>query len=80
MGHCYGFVGAAGAHVVYDNCRGVEVGNVTDLLSVGAIPRSHQRHPGGLLRDGGEPDVRVARLSVLQEGRHQDLTFGFFFG
>lgn len=80
MGHCYGFVGAAGAHVVYDNCRGIEVCDVTDFLPVCAVSRSHQSHPGGVLRCRREPDVWVARLSVLQEGRHQDQTSGFFLG
>lgn len=80
MGHCYGVVGIAGAHVVYDNCRGIEVCSVTDFLSVCAVSRSYQRHPGDVVGDGGEPDVGVARLSVLQEARHQDPTSGFLLG
>lgn len=80
MGHCYGVVGTVGAHIVYENSRGVEVCSVTDLVSVCTIPRSHQRHPGGVGRDRGEPDSWVARLSVLQEGRHQDQSSGFLLG
>lgn len=80
MGHCYGVVGTAGAHIVYDNCRGVEVCSVPDLLSVCTVPCSHQRHPGVVVRDRREPDVWVARLSVLQGGRHQHQTSGFPLG
>lgn len=80
MWHCYGVVGTAGAHIVYDNCRRVVGCDVVDLLSVRAVPRSHQRHPGGVGRRGGEPDARVARLSVLREGRHQHQTSGFSLG
>lgn len=80
MGHCYCVVGTDGAHIVYDNCRGVVVCNVTDFLSVCTIPRSHQRHPGGVVQDRWEPEVWVARLPVLQEGRHQDQTSGLFLG
>lgn len=78
MGHCYGVIGASGAHVVYDNCRGVVVCDITDFLPVSAIPRSYQRHPRGVWRGRREPDVSVAPLSVLQEGRHQDQTSSFF--
>lgn len=75
MGHCYGIVGA----VVYDYCGHVGVCNVSDFLSVGAVPCGHQRHPGGAPRDTGEPDIRVARLPVLREGRDQHQTSGFSF-
>lgn len=80
MGHRYSVVGTDGAHVVNDNCRRVVVCSVPDFLSVCAVPRSHQRHPGGAGGDRREPDARVARLSVLREGRHQDQTSGFPLG
>ena len=76
MGHCYGVVGA----VVYDYCRHVGVSDVSDFLSVGTVPCRHQRHPGGAVRGRGEPDARVARLSVLREAGDQDQTSGFPFG
>lgn len=80
MGHGDGVVGAAGAHVIDDNCRGVEICDVPDLLSEGAVPRGHQRHPGGVWGHRGEPDVRIARLPVLRKARHQDQTLDFFLG
>lgn len=80
MGHCYGVVGIGGAHIVYHNCRGVVVCNVTDLLSVGTVPISHQSHPGGVSGERREPEAGVARLPVLQAGRNQDQTSGFFLG
>lgn len=80
MGHCYSVVGAAGAHVVYDNRRGVVVCHVPDLLPVRAVPRSHQGHPGCVAGHRREPDVGVARLPVLLEGRHQHQTPGLSLG
>lgn len=80
VGHCYCVVGTVGAHIIDDNCRGVEICDVPDFLLEGAVPRGNQRHPGGALGHSGEPDVWVARLSVLQKWRHQDQTLDFFLG
>lgn len=78
--HCYCVVGTAGAHIIDDNCRGVDICDVPDFLSKRAVPRGHQRHPGGVVGHRGEPDVWVASLSVLRKGRQQDQTLDFFLG
>lgn len=80
MGHGYGFVGAAGAGVVYDHSRGVQVGDVSDFLLVRTVFRSQQSHPGGVVGHRGETDKGVAALSVLGERRYQNQTFGFLLG
>lgn len=80
VGHGYCVVCTAGTHVIDDNCRGVQICNVPDFLSIRAVPRGHQRHPGSVWGHRGEPDVRIARLPVLRKGRQQDQTLDFFLG
>lgn len=80
VGHCYCVVGTAGAHVIDDNCRRVEICDVPDFLPERAVPRGHQCHPGGIGGHRGEPDLWIARLSVLRKARHQDQTLDFSLG